>query len=135
MTEIRHLEIGESLRLAYRHRAGKGPTIVFLPGYMSDMEGGKAVALDDWAECAGRAFIRFDYAGCGASDGDFETQSLLNWRNDVLAIVEEVADGPVGAGRIVDGRLADAARRAGPAGAGQGPGRHRRRARFHRLGL
>jgi pimeloyl-ACP methyl ester carboxylesterase len=95
MSEIRHLEIGEDLRLAYRHRPGKGPTIIFLPGYMSDMEGSKALALDAWAERSGRAFVRFDYAGCGVSDGDFETQTLLNWRNDVLAIMEDVADGPV----------------------------------------
>jgi pimeloyl-ACP methyl ester carboxylesterase len=95
MTKINHLEIGENLRLAYRHRTGRGPTIVFLPGYMSDMEGGKATALDAWAEREGRALLRFDYAGCGASDGDFETQSLANWRGDVLAMIDEVVEGPV----------------------------------------
>jgi pimeloyl-ACP methyl ester carboxylesterase len=95
MTEMRHLEIGEDLRLAYRHRTGRGPTILFLPGYMSDMEGGKASALDAWAEREGRAMLRFDYAGCGASDGDFEAQSLANWRGDVLAMIDEVVEGPV----------------------------------------
>jgi pimeloyl-ACP methyl ester carboxylesterase len=95
MTEISHLEIGENLRLAYRHIAGSGPTVVFLPGYMSDMEGGKATALAAWAERQGRAMLRFDYAGCGASDGDFETQSLANWRGDVLAMIDEVVEGPV----------------------------------------
>jgi pimeloyl-ACP methyl ester carboxylesterase len=95
MTEMRHLEIGEDLRLAYRHRTGPGPTILFLPGYMSDMEGGKATALDAWAEREGRAMLRFDYAGCGASDGDFEAQSLANWRGDVLAMIDEVVEGPV----------------------------------------
>ena len=95
MTHIDHLEIGADLRLAYRHRAGRGPTIVFLPGYRSDMEGGKATALDAWAEREGRAMLRFDYAGCGASDGDFETQSLANWRNDALAMIDDVVEGPV----------------------------------------
>jgi pimeloyl-ACP methyl ester carboxylesterase len=95
MTEISRLEIGENLSLAFRHRTGAGPTIVFLPGYMSDMEGGKASALDAWAEAQGRAMLRFDYAGCGASDGDFETQSLANWRGDVLAMIDEVVEGPV----------------------------------------
>jgi pimeloyl-ACP methyl ester carboxylesterase len=95
MTDVQHLEIGPGLSLAYRHRAGRGPTLVFLPGYMSDMEGGKACALDAWAEREGRAMLRFDYAGCGASGGKFEEQSLGNWRNDALAMLDEVVEGPV----------------------------------------
>jgi pimeloyl-ACP methyl ester carboxylesterase len=95
MSDMKHLQIGENLSLAFRHRPGMGPTIIFLPGYMSDMEGGKATALDVWAEAQGRAMLRFDYAGCGASDGDFETQSLANWRGDVLAMIDEVVEGPV----------------------------------------
>jgi pimeloyl-ACP methyl ester carboxylesterase len=96
MADILHHEIGEGLSLAYRHRQGRGPTIIFLPGYMSDMDGGKATALDAWAEAQGRAMLRFDYAGCGQSGGDFETQTLHGWRGDVLAMIDEVADeGPL----------------------------------------
>src|SRR3546814_1081450 len=83
MTEIRHLNIGGDRSLAYRHRSGRGPTLLFLPGYMSDMEGGKATALDAWAEGQGRAMLRFDYAGCGGSEGDFGAQTLGGWRDDV----------------------------------------------------
>jgi len=82
-------------RLAYHHREGRGPTIVFLPGYMSDMEGTKALALDAWAEARGRAMLRFDYTGCGASPGAFEEQTLARWRDDVLVMIDEVAKGPV----------------------------------------
>jgi pimeloyl-ACP methyl ester carboxylesterase len=93
---LSRLEIGPDLYLAYRHRPGSGPTILFLPGYMSDMEGSKASALDAWAAREGRAFLRFDYSGCGASDGAFETQTLATWRGDVLAMIDEVAaPGPV----------------------------------------
>lgn len=81
-------------RLARRHRPGRGPTIVFLPGYMSDMDGGKATALDSWAEAQGRAMLRFDYAGCGLSDGEFEAQTLAGWRDDVLAMIDSL-EGPV----------------------------------------
>lgn len=59
------------------------------------MEGTKALALDAWAEAEGRSMLRFDYAGCGESSGDFEAQSLTGWRGDVLAMMEEVAEGPV----------------------------------------
>jgi pimeloyl-ACP methyl ester carboxylesterase len=85
----------EDRPLAYRHRPGEGPTIIFLPGYGSDMEGTKALALDAWAQHEGRAFLRFDYGGCGASGGAFEEQSLADWRDDALAMIDQVVEGPV----------------------------------------
>ena len=82
-------------RLAYRHTPGTGPTIIFLPGYMSDMAGGKATALFDWAAAEGRACLLLDYAGCGLSDGLFADQNLLDWRGDVLDLIDATAAGPV----------------------------------------
>ncbi len=85
--------------LAYCYRPAKdgvkGSTLVFLPGYMSDMEGGKALALDAWAADSGRAMLRLDYAGCGASGGEFEEQSLIDWRDDVLFLMEKVSSGSI----------------------------------------
>jgi pimeloyl-ACP methyl ester carboxylesterase len=85
----------ERPRLAYRHTPGRAPTVVFLCGYASDMNGTKALALEQWAERTGRAYLRFDYAGCGASEGAFEDQTLALWRDDALRIIDEVVDGPV----------------------------------------
>lgn len=82
-------------RLAYHHTPGTGPTIVFLPGYASDMQGAKVLALEAWARAGGRAFLRFDYGGCGQSEGAFEEQTLAGWRDDVLAMLDQVATGPV----------------------------------------
>jgi len=82
-------------RLAYHHTPGTGPTIVFLPGYASDMTGAKATALEAWAKAQGRAYLRFDYGGCGASEGEFADQTLAGWRDDVVAMIDEVAGGPV----------------------------------------
>src|SRR3546814_12985259 len=81
-------------RLAYRHVAGAGPTIVFLPGYMSDMEGGKATALFAWAAAEGRACLLLDYAGGGSSDGLFSEQTLPDWRGAVLDLIHAKVDGP-----------------------------------------
>ncbi len=80
--------------LAHHHTPGTGPTIVFLPGYASDMAGTKAVAVEDWARAHGRACLRFDYAGCGESPGAFEDGTLASWRDDALAMIDMV-DGPV----------------------------------------
>jgi pimeloyl-ACP methyl ester carboxylesterase len=85
----------DGLRLAYRHRAGTGPTIVFLPGYCSHMEGGKALALDQWAQRAGRAMLRLDYAGNGVSEGRFEDGTLASWRDDALVLIDTLTRGPI----------------------------------------
>ena len=82
-------------RIAFRHCAGAGPTLVFLPGYMSDMAGGKATALFDEAQSSGRACLLLDYSGCGESSGDFADGTLSRWRDEVLALIEAKVDGPV----------------------------------------
>lgn len=82
-------------RIAFRHTPGTGPTLVFLPGYMSDMAGGKATAVFDWAAAQGRACLLLDYSGCGESDGDFAGGTLGRWRDEVLALIEAQAPGPV----------------------------------------
>lgn len=73
---------------------GRAPTVIFLPGYASDMTGSKALALEGWARERGQAFLRFDYRGCGASPGRFEDQTLADWRDDAIAMIDAV-DGPV----------------------------------------
>jgi pimeloyl-ACP methyl ester carboxylesterase len=78
----------DGVRLAYRYLPGDGPAIIFLPGYMSDMQGGKAQALEAWAREQGRAMLRLDYSGCGESEGDFADGSFTIWRDDVLTVMD-----------------------------------------------
>jgi pimeloyl-ACP methyl ester carboxylesterase len=59
------------------------------------MAGGKASALAAWAEAQGRSMLRFDYGGCGMSGGAFEEQSLRLWLDDVLWMIDKVAQGPL----------------------------------------
>jgi pimeloyl-ACP methyl ester carboxylesterase len=82
-------------RIAYDQRAGAGPTLVFLPGYGSDMTGSKAIALDAWAEAEGRAILRFDYRGCGESEGVFGESTLDDWRDDALDAIDTLTQGPL----------------------------------------
>jgi pimeloyl-ACP methyl ester carboxylesterase len=85
----------DGVRLAYRYLRGEGPTIIFLPGYMSDMQGGKAQALAEWAADTGQAMLRLDYSGCGESEGTFENGTLDIWRDDVLAVIAQATVGPI----------------------------------------
>ncbi|SNS91941.1 MULTISPECIES: alpha/beta fold hydrolase [unclassified Azospirillum] len=80
--------------IAYRRTAGRNPGLVFLGGFRSDMTGIKATALEAWAQREGRAFIRFDYQGHGASGGAWEQGSIGQWRDDALAVLDRLTDGP-----------------------------------------
>ncbi len=92
--------------LAYRHHPGAEPAIVFLPGYMSDMQGSKALAVLDWAQRHGRACLLFDYSGCGRSDGAFAEGTLSRWRDEALALIDHCAiDRAVLAGSSMGGWL------------------------------
>jgi pimeloyl-ACP methyl ester carboxylesterase len=95
MPEIDFHVLPDGRRIAFRHTPGAGPTLVFLPGYMSDMAGGKASAVFDHARAAGRACLLLDYSGCGASPGDFADGTLSRWREEVLALVAAQCLGPV----------------------------------------
>lgn len=87
MTETRFHDLSDGRRIAFRHIAGAGPALVFLPGYMSDMAGGKASAVFDWARANGRACLLLDYTGCGESGGDFADGTLSGWRDDVVCLL------------------------------------------------
>ena len=67
--------------------------MVWLGGFRSDMAGTKAQALADWAEAAGRAYLRFDYFGHGESEGDFRDGTITRWREDALAVLDELVEG------------------------------------------
>ena len=95
MTAPTYLTTAQGRRIAYRHTAGTGPTIVFLGGFKSDMQGTKAVHLEDWCNARGRAFLRFDYSGHGESSGLFEDGSIGEWAADAQAILSEVVEGPM----------------------------------------
>jgi pimeloyl-ACP methyl ester carboxylesterase len=91
--DLRHVEVNGK-RLAYRFREGSSPTLMFLPGYASDMDGTKAIALDAFAEARDLAMLRFDYSGTGSSDGAFEEGTLGGWIEEALHLLDHLTEGP-----------------------------------------
>ncbi|HEY4031075.1 MAG TPA: alpha/beta hydrolase [Caulobacteraceae bacterium] len=83
-------------QIAWRWVDGRGPTILWLGGYRSDMAGTKAEALAEWAAERGRSFLRFDHFGHGESSGDFvKGGCITRWREDALAVIDDLAEGPL----------------------------------------
>jgi pimeloyl-ACP methyl ester carboxylesterase len=89
------LDRGDGVALAWSKLDGAGPTLVFLPGYGSDMTGDKASALAAFCGAHGRAMLRFDYSSHGASGGRFEDGTIGVWTNDALAVIDRLTDGPL----------------------------------------
>ncbi|MDQ2093414.1 alpha/beta fold hydrolase [Rhodalgimonas zhirmunskyi] len=94
MAATQFIEV-DGRRIAYHRHEGQGPWIVFCGGLKSDMEGTKAVHLEDWAKARGRAFLRFDYSGHGESEGAFDAGCIGDWHRDTLAVLERLTEGPV----------------------------------------
>lgn len=92
----RGLDIGtgdEARRIAVVAREGRGPAIVWFGGFRSDMRATKAEALDAWASGTGRALVRFDYSGHGASGGRFEDGTVSRWLEEGLAVIDAQVEG------------------------------------------
>ena len=79
--------------IAYRRLDGGEPGVMFLGGFRSDMTGTKATALEAACREAGRGFVCFDYSGHGQSSGDFLDGTIGSWRDDTVAVLDEVARG------------------------------------------
>lgn len=92
---LKRLTSPEGRDLAYVYSPGRGPCIVFLSGYKSDMEGTKAVHLEGWARAQNRTFLRLDYSGHGQSGGVFEDGCIGDWAADAQAVITAVTPGPV----------------------------------------
>ncbi|MGY6550491.1 MAG: alpha/beta fold hydrolase [Erythrobacter sp.] len=103
MTTLQFHDLADGRRIAFRRASDGGggegadnaPTLVFLPGYMSDMSGSKASHLLARAEAQGRPCLLLDYSGCGQSSGDFADGTLSRWREEVIALIDHYVTGPV----------------------------------------
>lgn len=96
MTETTgRLDRGNGTELAWVRLDGVGPTVVFLPGFRSDMTGDKATALAAFCADRGVGMLRFDYSGHGASSGDFLDGTIGAWAADAVAAIDALTSGPL----------------------------------------
>ena len=95
MTDTQFLTTLTGRRIAYHKTEGQGPTVVFLGGFKSDMDGTKALFLEAWAKQAGQGFLRFDYSSHGKSSGAFTDGSIGDWAEDAKAAIGALTTGKV----------------------------------------
>ena len=95
MATIGRLDRGDGVELAWIREKGTSPTVVFLTGFRSDMNGDKATALATDCAAHNQAMLRFDYSGHGASGGQFADGTIGRWAEDALAIIDHASEGPL----------------------------------------
>lgn len=98
MQDPEYLNLSDERRIAYHKLRSEGdgsslPGVVFLGGFRSDMTGTKAMYLQDWCAKRGRAFVRFDYRGHGASSASFEDGCIGDWADDAYQVLDQLTEG------------------------------------------
>jgi pimeloyl-ACP methyl ester carboxylesterase len=93
MERTGRLDRGDGVELAFSRLPGRAPTVVFLPGFGSDMAGEKATTLAAWCAATGRAMLRLDYSGHGVSGGAFTDGSIGRWAEDARLVIDRLVDG------------------------------------------
>lgn len=94
MTDTQHLIRPDGETLAFKRVSGDGPTVVWIGGFRSDMEGTKALALDAAARQGGWNYVRYDHFAHGVSSGDWRQATIGRWRQDAIAMIDAL-NGPV----------------------------------------
>jgi len=85
------LSLSGNRRIAYHLSEGKLPCVIFMGGFKSDMQGGKAMALEAFCKARKQRFLRFDYTGHGESSGRFEDGTIGSWKQDALEVIQTLA--------------------------------------------
>ncbi len=89
MSDVQTLQRPDGEALAYKAIKGDGPTVIWIGGFRSDMEGTKALALDAAARERGWSYVRY-----GVSSGDWKQATIGRWREDAVALIDSL-EGPV----------------------------------------
>jgi pimeloyl-ACP methyl ester carboxylesterase len=106
MSEER-MQVGRDRReIAVRRRTGRSPGLFWLGGFMSTMDGSKALAIDAFAEREGLAFTRFDYSAHGLSPGDFAEGTISRWLEEARAVFTTTAGPQIVIGSSMGGWIA-----------------------------
>jgi pimeloyl-ACP methyl ester carboxylesterase len=94
MDETERLNRPDGETLALKRVSGTGPTVIWIGGFRSDMEGTKALALDAAAREGGWNYVRYDHFAHGVSSGDWRQATIGRWREDAVALIDSL-EGPV----------------------------------------
>ena len=91
MTNFRFLKISKTRKIRYlRHHQKNKPYIVFLHGFMSDLEGKKPRAFLNFAKKNKLSYLALEYSGHGKSYGKFINGNISKWTKDSVLMIKKI---------------------------------------------
>ena len=91
MKKFKYLKITKTKKLRYMDNYYKKKLyIIFLPGFMSDIEGKKPQAFKKYAIKKKLGFLAVEYYGHGKSSGKFTDGNISRWTNDARIAIKKI---------------------------------------------
>ena len=91
MKKFKYLKLSSTKKLRYLHNIGKKDLyIMFLPGFMSDIEGKKPSVLKRYAVKNKLFFLAIEYSGHGKSSGKFTEGNITKWTRDAKIAIKKI---------------------------------------------
>ena len=90
MNNFRYHQISKNKKIRYIYRVYKNTSfIVFLHGFMSDLEGKKPNVFLRFAKKNKISFLALEYSGHGKSSGNFINGNITKWSNETSALIKK----------------------------------------------
>ena len=91
MNKFKYLKISNHKRIRYLSKEYKNNLyIVFLHGFMSNIEGEKPKAIFKFAKKNKLGFLALEYSGHGKSTGKFTKGNISKWSKDVEVTIKRI---------------------------------------------
>ena len=91
MNKFNYLKINKFKKIRYSKYNQKNATyIVFLHGFMSDLEGKKPKAFLNFAKKNKLGFLALEYSGHGKSSGKFTNGNITKWTRETTILIKKV---------------------------------------------
>ena len=91
MTSFSHFKINKNKKIRYlKIHQNRGIFIVFLHGFMSDLEGNKPKALLNFSKKNKLGFLALEYSGHGKSSGKFTNGNISKWSKETSIVIKKI---------------------------------------------
>ena len=91
MTNFNYVKLNKYKRIRYlKHNQKNSNYIVFLHGFMSDLEGKKPKAFLNFAKKNKLGFVALEYSGHGKSSGKFTDGNISKWSKETYLLIKKI---------------------------------------------
>ena len=91
MNKFKYLKISKTKKIRYlTNYYKKNLYIIFLHGFMSDIEGKKPNTFFRYAKKNKLGFLALEYSGHGKSSGKFINGNITKWSNETSVLIRKI---------------------------------------------